>query len=239
IDYSGLTNIKSIKKYFPSLTLSHSYSSMYRVNSYNTSPFYQEQGLEHRDEDYSFTQDNLTQTTLGDSVQTFIPKYVINDVQIREMFSPLFGVQAKTKSNVTIGFKLNKDRTISLQTNNAQITEVKNTDYAVNVGFSKTGLKIPFIKVKGRPIPPLKNMTTFRMDITLRDNITIIRRFEEESRPSVGQWQLQIKPSINYQYSTKLTIQLYYSRVDNKPHTSGSFRNVNTQFGVKLTFLLN
>ncbi len=240
IDYSGLSNIKSIKKYFPSLTISHSYNSTYRVNSYASSAIYKNQGIKDSEEQYRYDQDTISTPQLGSSaLESVVPRYMITDVQIREQFSPLFGVQAKTKSNVTFGLKLSKDRTVGLQTTNAQITEVKNTDYSVNVGYSKVGLKIPFIKVKGRPLPPLKNMTTMRLDITLRDNITIVRRFEEDSRPTVGQWQLQIKPSINYQYSSKLTIQLYYSRVDNKPHTSGSFRNINTSFGVKLTFLLN
>lgn len=239
VDYSGLTNIKFIKKYFPSLTLSHTYTSTYKVNSYTSSAQYPDQGLHQREEDYRFYDDNKTETQLGTTKATFIPRFQITDVQIKESFSPLLGIQAKTKKNVTLGFKLNRERTVSLQTTNAQVTELKTLEYSVNVGYSKTGLRLPkFIKQKGRDVV-LKNMTTMRLDVSLRDNSTIVRKFEEDSRPTVGQWQLQIKPTINYQYSTKLTIQLYYSRIDTRPHTSGSFRTVNTQFGVKLTFLLN
>lgn len=237
VDYSGLTNIKAIKKYFPSLTISHTYTSSYKVG-YTSSAQYPDQGLNNREEDYQFWQDDKTEQQLGTDSSTFIPRYQITEVQIRETFSPLLGIQAKTKSNITMGFKLNRDRTVSLQTTNAQITEMKTLEYSVNVGYSKTGLRLPFIKQKGREIV-LKNMTTMRLDISLRDNSTIVRKLEEDSRPTVGQWQLQIKPAINYQYSTKLTVQLYYSRIDTRPHTSGSFRTVNTQFGVKLTFLLN
>ena len=78
-----------------------------------------------------------------------------------------------------------------------------------------------------------------QLDVTVRDNITIVRRMEQESKATAGQLQIQIKPNINYQYSQKLTIQLYYSRTDLRPYTSGSFRNVNTQFGVKMVFQLN
>lgn len=237
VTYSGLSNLKIVKKYIPSLTINHGYKSVYKVNSYTSSSLYTSDNPTKNEENYNYLQDNIASSTLSDTLN-FVARYIVNDVQITENFSPLIGFNAKTKKNITFEFSVNKNRTVSLSTTNQQITEVRGKDFKVGVGYSKTGLKLPaFLKSKGRPIV-LKNLTTMKLNITIRDNITYTRKMDQESMVTAGQANIQIQPNITYQVSSALNVQLYYNRTGLIPYTSGSFKNVNTTFGFKLTFNL-
>jgi len=241
VDYSGLTQVPSIKKVFPSLNLSHAYTSTFNVNNYQSNSAYQDPeilSLKFKEESINFASYYLTQTSISDSnSRTFIPIYVLSDVNIRESFAPLLGINARHKKNITFGFQYKKDRTLALNTTNAQITETKGVDYAFNLGYVKSGLKLP-IKNKGRTII-LKNETNFRLDFTIRNQNTLQRRLTGGSVYTNGQLVIQVRPNITYVVNQRLNIQLYYERVDSRPFVSNSFRRVNTQFGIQARFILN
>ncbi|MFQ3576308.1 MAG: cell surface protein SprA, partial [Cytophagales bacterium] len=241
VDYGGLAQIPSIKKKFPSLNLTHAYSSTFNVNNYQSNTAYTDPALVDlrlREENINFAAYNLFQTSITDSnSRSFIPAYILSDVSIRESFGPLIGINARHKKNITLGFQYKRDRTLALNTLNAQITETKGVDYAFNVGYVKSGMKLP-IKNKGRTIV-LKNETNFRLDFTIRDQNTIQRSLESGSTFTNGQLVLQIRPNVTYVVSQRLNVQLYYERVDSRPYISNSFRRINTQFGVQVRFVLN
>ena len=115
--------------------------------------------------------------------------------------------------------------------------EMKNQDYSISVGYTKTGIKLP-VKYKQRVIV-LKNEITFRFDFTIRDNKTIQRRVNDINVLTQGSQQIQIKPTINYRINDRLSIQLYYDRTINIPRVSSSFKRTNTLFGIQIRFSLS
>ena len=237
IDYSGLSKIKLLKKYFSSINLSHSYSCSYSVSSYTTALDYNDLldllTLESNVENYNNKNTYASKTTNGE----FIPVYVINNISIKERFSPLIGIKLRTKSKMTIDISYKKQRNLSLDLSNTQVTEVKNQDLELGFGFTKKNVKVPF-KVRGETVI-LKNDLAFKFNLTLRDSKTTLRSFDQEPEITGGTKILQIEPTLSYKVNKRLNVQLFFTRAVRDPRLSSSFKNARTEFGTNIRFNLS
>jgi cell surface protein SprA len=167
-----------------------------------------------------------------------IPPYNINQVSIIERFSPLIGVNVRTKSKVTLKFDYNRDRTIVLNTSNASVTEQRTQDFTFGAGFQKSGVKLP-MKIQGQQVI-LKNEVTIRCDVSYRNVLNVQRFFNQTNAPQQGSTQeLQIRPTASYMVNQRLNLQAYFSYVKTTPLTSNSFPTRTTRFGIQLRFNLN
>ncbi len=229
IDYTGLINIPILKETFQAITLSHAYTSSYSVLDYRNSLEYSDPnklGLKVPIEDYN----NGTFGT-GD-----LPIYIVSQVLISEQFSPLIGVNIRTKNRLTVRADYKTKRELSLFVSNAQITELSSKDVSVEVGYTKNNFRLPF-KTKGRTIV-LKNDVTFRLNVTVTDTKTIQRKIELPNTLTSGNINFQLRPNISYIVNQKLSIQLYYERTVNDPVLSNSPRRATTRFGAQVRFSL-
>ncbi|WP_310393926.1 cell surface protein SprA [Hymenobacter sp.] len=240
VDYNGFADLPLVKKYFTSFTLNHSYSSTYNVGGYTTSTQYES----------NFNPDNNFPNLTNNSGQ-FIPYYVVGQVGIIERLSPLVGVNFQTVSRATGRVEYRTDRSVILNTTNAQVTELYTNEIIVGVGYATNSLKLPF-RVGGEQ-RVLKNSLTARLDLSIRDNITIQRSIEgvvdpvstaagEVGRPvgllTNGSKTLQLRPTIDYLLNTRLNLQLYYSQTVTEPRVKSAYRNTNTEGGVQLRYSL-
>jgi cell surface protein SprA len=233
IDYGGLSSLAFVKRFFTSVNLNHSYTSTYNVGTYTSSLTYGPQ--------YVSSKTSIFNMPNGDSINstsnTIIPVYVIGQVSIQEGFSPLLGINMKTKKNITFNIRYNLTRNLNLSTTNSQVMEMRNQDWSVSVGYTKTGMKLP-IKYKQR-VMVLKNEITFRFDFTIRDSRTVQRRPNDINVITQGIQQIQVKPTINYRVNDRLSLQLYYDQSITIPKVSNSFKRVNTLFGIQIRFSLS
>ncbi len=230
VDYSGLTKIPFIEKYFSAFTISHGYRSMYNVNNYSNSLQYSENvSLDNNILDYPRAL--VTDTTTG----KLVPVYIINQVTISEQFAPLIGINVRTKSNITTRLEYKKERNLSLNMSNAQVTETLNNDFTFDFGFTKADFKLPF-KIKGRVVG-LENDVTFRMAMTLRDATTIQRKLEGENKVTNGNTSFQFRPALTYKLNDQLDLTAYFDRSVNEPKVS-AFKTATTAFGFQLRFSL-
>lgn len=236
IDYGGLTKIPAVANLFQTVNITHSYNSTYNVGSYTTNLQYgaQEVALSNRVQRYQFANRAVT-TPAGDSI--FAAIFPIGQVAIQERFSPLIGINIRTKSKITFRFDYNKDRSVTLNLNNAQIAEQKGQDFTFGVGYQKAGIKLPF-RVQGRTII-LANELTARLDVTLRETLTIQRQIDEINTVTQGMSNLQIKPSLNYMVNQRLSLQAYVDHTIDTPRVSTSFKRRSTRFGIQLRFSLS
>jgi cell surface protein SprA len=233
VDYTGLNKIGVLKNVFQSITLSHAYQSTYSVMNYSNSlEFNDTRALEidRPIEDYNR---KYFGATTGDK---FLPVYVISQVLISEQFTPLIGINVRTKSRVTANFQYKTKRDLSLNISNAQVTELSSKDLSFELGFTKNNMKLPF-KSQGRLIV-LKNDLTFRMNVTLSDTKTVQRKINELNVITNGNINFQLRPNISYVVNQKLNIQLYYERTVNEPLVSNSYRRSTTRFGLQVRFSL-
>lgn len=234
IDYSGLSKIKLLKKYFSSINLTHNYSCTYSASSYTTALDYNDEPglltLRNTVENYPFASKTF------DNGQ-FIPVYVIKTISINEKFSPLIGIKVRTKNKMTFDISYKKQRNLSLDVANAQVTEIRKEDIVLGFGFTKKNVKIPF-KIKGETVI-LKNDLSFKFNLTLRDSKTTLRSFEQEPEITSGRTILQIEPTLNYKVNKRLDVQLFFIRAVSDPRLSSSFKTVRTEFGTNIKFNLS
>ena len=236
VDYNGLSKIPALAEVFSSITVSHGYRAAYNVNNYN---FNIERYTNNPNNAFEVTLDNNiidypTATVANDS-NRLVPVYVISQVTLSEQFAPLLGINVRTKNNLTTRLEYKKDRNLSLNMSNAQVTETASNDFTMDVGLTKDKFKLPF-KVKGRTIS-LDNAVTMRVSLTLRDSETIQRKVDGESKITNGNTNFQFRPSMTYKLNNSLDLTMYFERSVNEPKVS-SFKTATTAFGTQLRFSL-
>ena len=175
--------------------------------------------------------------TQYNSKQELIPVYVISQVMISEQFSPLVGVNVRTKGKLTARLEYKTKRDLSLNISNAQITEVTAKDWSLEVGLIRNNMKMPF-KSQGRTLT-LKNEINFRLNISVTNNQTIQRKINEISTITNGNVNIQVRPNVSYTVNSKLNVQLYVDSNVNEPLVSNSFPRSTTRVGVKILFNLS
>lgn len=217
------------KEAFQGITISHGYISSYSVLNYSNS-------LEYKDPNKVGIKVPIENYNNGAFGSGSLPIYVISRVLISEQFSPLIGINVRTKNRLTIRADYKTKRELALYVSNAQITELNSKDVSVEVGYTKNNFRLPF-KTKGRTVV-LKNDVTFRLNVTVTDSKTIQRKIELPNTITSGNINFQPRPNVSYIVNQKLSIQMYYERTINDPVVSNSFRRSTTRFGAQVRFSL-
>jgi cell surface protein SprA len=232
IDYAGLSRLELFKNIFSSVNLTHSYTSTYSVRNYTSS-------LEYGTDVVNVNKGKINEQlpTMRSDSGSYVPVYIIDQVMISERFAPLVGINVRTQNKITARIEYNQERNLLLQLSNIQVTEIRNKDIVVGVGFTRNNTRLPF-KVNGKNTV-LKNDLNFRCDFTLRNAKTIQRSIEEGSSITAGNLGIQFKPAITYTVNQRLNLQMYFDRNINKPEISTSFRRSNTNFGIQLRYSLS
>jgi cell surface protein SprA len=120
-----------------------------------------------------------------------------------------------------------------------QINETKNTEFTMNLSWRRERFMNP-INLFGRTID-LRNQITFRFETTFRNSRIQNRRLdsENEPEPTGGTWNLTIKPSVDYQINSQLSVRAYVEYNNNRPVLSTSFPSRYTAVGVQVRFNLS
>jgi cell surface protein SprA len=242
LDYNGLNKLGNLKDIFQSITISHAYSSTYQVTNFTNSLQYSNvANIPLRDYNSGLNFGRPSDPT--DPNSPVVPIYVISQVMISETFAPLIGINVRTKNKLTARFEYKTKRDVSMNISNAQITELNNKDWMVEVGYTKNNLRLPF-RDQGRIIT-LKNDVTFKLNMSVNNAQTIQRKLPTEigvdppeSIVTNGNVNIQIRPNISYVVNQKLNIQIYFDRNINQPLVSNSFPRATTKFGTKILFNL-
>ncbi len=147
----------------------------------------------------------------------------------------------RTKGQLSGRVSYDRERSLSLNMLNAQVTELQSQAITLNVGFTKKGLKLPF-RVQGRTIA-LDNDITFNMAVAFKDTKTVQRQLpkdgeEGDNTITNGNVNFQARPTVDYRINDRLNLQLYFARTINTPRITNSFRRTTTEFGTQLRFNL-
>ena len=230
VDFTGLSKIKVLSEIFSNITISHGYQSIYSIGEFSNSLLY----IDNLDFNNSIMNYPLAsqQTENG-----LVPFYIINQVRITERFSPLIGINVRTKNNLNARLDYKKDRNIMLNLSNAQVSEMINSDFSIDFGYSKEKLRLPF-KYMGNTII-LDNEIEFRLNFIIRNTKAIQRKIDKESTVTNGNYNFQLRPNINYTVNNRVNLIIYYDRVVNRPIVSNSFPRYSSSFGARLRLSLN
>lgn len=221
--YTGLNKIPAVQQYVQNLVVNHGYDSRMSMNSFATSLFFLDA--------YNLGYPSFLDSNSGN----YIPYFQLPNITITESFSPLIGIDAQFRNNLTMRFEYRKSRTASLSLIDYQVSETKSTDYTFGLGYRVKGLNLPF-EILG--VRRLKNDLNVKMDVSLREDRTSNNYLAQQVDITTrGQRVVTISPSIDYIVNERLTLRLFYDRRQSIPFVSSSFPITTTRAGITLRFL--
>jgi cell surface protein SprA len=231
VDYSGLVNsFPALKKNFSSINIKHNFTSIYSVGNFTSSLLYDQQFISFDSPLYPFA-------VISNAEGQYVPIYVMSVISMVEKFSPLIGIQVRTKDNSTFALEYNQERNVSLNLSNTSLADLTNRGLVIRFGTVKNNFRLPF-KIGGQSVT-LKNDLRFDINLTINDTRAILRKLDGETVPTSGNYNFQLNPKIIYKVNKKLDVTMYFDRMINDPLVTNSFRRATTAFGFKVRFDLS
>ncbi len=227
IAYNGLSRLKPFDKIFTNLTITHAYTANLGINSFTSALLYQDVSR------YGYP-------SFVDASNNFIPYYLIPNITIQEQFSPLLGIDFSLVNQFTGKLEYTKTRQLSMSLIDFQLSEVRSTQITVGAGFRKRGLKLPFkVPFSKKGGKQLDNEINFRLDFSVKDNVTSNSRLDQQSAFATGgSKEITINPTIDYYISNRINVKLYFDQRRVNPYISSSAPTVNTRAGMQVRISL-
>jgi len=159
-------------------------------------------------------------------------------ITINESLSPLIGIDATTKKNITFKFDFKMSRTLTMSFADFQMVQINSKSFTVGAGYKIKGLKLPFKLPNGKKIR-LDNDLSFRFDFSYRDDITVNNQIDQ-GPPQItqGATTITIQPSVDYIVSKRLTVRLFYDESKTIPKISSTYPTTNIKSGITFRFSL-
>ena len=253
VDYNGLANVGWFKRKFSSISIQHSYNSTYSVGEFKSELGYGYFDLRNPNTNVDLSLNNTGYTTAtrtkfdiyrqddrtylsqkGD--EFFAPIYSLSIMSFQEKFSPLIGINATTKSKISINLAYNQDRNVTLNLGSLMVTDISNKDFNVTMGVTRNNMLIPF-KVGGKRVR-LKNDLVFKATFGIRDSRYVNRFLDAQTNVTQGATQFQFNPQASYNVNKQLMVTMYYSRDYTNPFVSSQFYQSTDRAGFRVVFKL-
>ncbi|MFB9842215.1 cell surface protein SprA [Mucilaginibacter ginsenosidivorans] len=221
IRYSGLSRIPFLSELFESVDIRNGYRSTFTVGNYTTLQQYQVAN---------------GAVSSRDANNDFLPLYQFSSVTIFEQFVPLLGIDMRFKNNLTANVEYRQTRTLNLSLSNSQLAQQNEDILVLGFGYKTRNFRFPFGMFNGTK---LNNDLTFKMDLSLRDNKTLVYQADiPGAQISSGARNITYRPEIDYVINQRFNLSLFYDTNITKPFTSQTFNTSFTNFGVNLKLLL-
>ncbi len=218
IKYTGLMNLPWFKKNFKRFSFTHGYRASYTVNQFQSNL------------DYTPTVPEAT-----DQSGNFKVKTLLTNVNLTEQFSPLLRMDFEMKNSIKILAEMRKDRALSLSFANNLLTEIKGNEYIIGLGYRIKDLRI--VTNFGGKKSVIKSDLNFKVDLSRRDNITVIRYLDIiNNQTTAGQTIYGAQLSIDYALSKNLTALFYYDHTFSEYAISTAFPQTTIRSGFTLRY---
>jgi cell surface protein SprA len=218
LKYTGLMNVKSLKKIFNRFSLTHAYRSSYTINNFQT----------NLDYDPSFPNQ-------VDDGGNFVPSTLFSNLNLVEQFNPLIRIDLELKNSFKFLAELKTDRALSLSLDNNLLTESSGQEYIVGMGYRLKDLRFR-TRIGGRR-KTLKGDLNIKADLSYRNNITVLRNLEiNDNQVTAGQTLWSIKVSADYALSKNLTSQFFYDHNFSEFAISSAFPQTSIRSGIIIRY---
>jgi cell surface protein SprA len=225
ITYNASQGIAVLRKYFQSFNVSHAYRSSYSVGGFLT--------------DITYGADADGFPAALDNARNFIPEKRMDVITVTEQFGPLIGIDVTMKNSMLARFEYKKTRNLSLSFVNNQLTEMRSNELVIGTGYRFKSVPFKVRSLATGKTVKMKSDLNIKLDFSIRDNKTILRRIEENNNQiSTGTRATSINFSADYMVSQKLNVRLFYDQTINKPHVSAQIPTSNVNAGLSLRFTL-
>jgi cell surface protein SprA len=224
VTYNATQGIQSLRKYFQSFSVSHAYRSSYSVGGFLTDINYADVG--------GFP-------AALDNARNFIPEKRMDVITVTEQFGPLIGFDMTMKNSMLARLEFKKTRNLSLSFVNNQLTEMRSNELVIGTGYRFKSVPFKVRSLATGKAVTIKSDLNLKLDFSIRDNKTILRRIEEDNNQiSTGTRQTSINFSADYMVSQKMNVRLFYDQTISNPHVSSQVPTSNINAGLSLRFTL-
>ncbi len=221
VRFDGLGKIEALQRVVNSIVMDHSYRSTYSVGSFTNNPFYMV--------------DTISGVPIAYDLQgNFMVEQNVNTISVNENFSPFLGINMDWKNSLTTRIEYKRARTVAMNMANTQVNEVNSEEYIIGAGYRFN--EVPLV-INQRNLSSDLNI---RLDFSMRNNRTVIRKLEDLSGSEItaGQTIFSLKASADYMLSDKFILRLFYDQRLTTPYISNSYPNANYNVGFSMTFTL-
>ncbi|MEX0680896.1 MAG: cell surface protein SprA [Balneolales bacterium] len=166
-------------------------------------------------------------------------------IGLDQSFSPLIGLNLTWVNNLRTQIQYNKSKQITLSFSNTNISERKTQGVTATFGYSKRGFRVPLFR-------QLNNQIDMNIAVNYSESLTFTYRLNEDLGDAIqglpialpeerGDAQIQIRPSIKYQFSRAINAGFEYSFSRHIPKSSGTYPRTDQdiRFNVQVTIRSN
>ena len=170
-----------------------------------------------------------------DQAGNFKSKVLLTNVNLTEQFSPLVRIDFEMKNAIKILAEYRKDRALSLSFANNLLTEIQGNEIIIGLGYRIKDLKIGTNFGGKKTI--LKSDLNFKLDMSRRDNKTIIRYLDvNNNQTTAGQTIYGLQLTTDYALSKNLTALFYYDHSFSEYAISTAFPQTTIRGGFTLRY---
>ena len=218
VQYTGLVKLDFFKERFKRFSIGHSYRSNYTLNNFKSN--------------LEFDSNNNQLTDLSGN---FLNEILYTNINLVEQFNPLLKVDMELKNSIRVVMELKKDRALSLSLDNNLLTEVSGMDYSIGFGYRIKDLK--FRNGFGGRQRVSKGDLNMKADISMRDNITVIRNLNiDDNKVTAGQTIWSMKFSADYALSKSFNAVFFYDHLFSEFAISTAFPQTTIRSGMTLRY---
>ena len=153
---------------------------------------------------------------------------------------PLLGIDIGFQNSMTCNLQYKQSRSLTMSFSNNQLTEVVGQEIVVGAGYRIKGLKFNIMSISGGGNKKtVNNDLVLKIDLGFKRDKTTLRRVDENnSQVSAGQNKVNIYITGDYQFSNRLSAQVFFKRDMNTPFVSTTFPTSTTFAGMMIRFNL-
>lgn len=238
ITYAGLNKISWIKNNFKSINLRHSYTGVYRIDSYNSFSSW-----------HGNSQNNSLGFVVNDESQTKVASYAydIGSVSMQESFAPLIGIDINMTNGLDTNIGWRKNRGVVLNLSSFQMIESNSDEITLGMNYRIVDLKKLFTgkerrksKSKKKKEPDTPKGLILRFNYSFSRSIALIRKIQDNyTQATQGNISNRLSISADYDISRLITLKAFYEWDQNRPLIStSSFPMSNSNFGISFRISL-
>ncbi|WP_224488578.1 T9SS outer membrane translocon Sov/SprA [Robertkochia flava] len=214
--YTGLMRVNWFREKFRRFSLTHAYRSSYSINGFRTNLDYGDGGE-------------------FDQAGNFKNETLYTNATLIEMFNPLLRIDFEMKNSVSIQAELRKDRALALSFDNNLLTEQWGDEYIVGLGYRFADVRLP-TRIGGKQTI-LKGDINLKADLSLRDNVTVIRNLDiNTNQVTAGQNIWALKFTADYALTKNMNVLFFYDHTFSQFKVSTAFPQTTIRSGFTLRY---
>jgi cell surface protein SprA len=165
--------------------------------------------------------------------------YDIANATLMENFAPFIGIDFALKNSFTGTIKYNRQRNITLNITSLQIAEIYNNEFVFGIGYIIKDFDM-LIKLKSNQVKRVKNDLTMRLDFSIKDLSTLLRKIDTDEPPqaTAGNKTIAVKFTADYVFSSKLNFRFFFDYQSNTPLITTSYPMSVINSGLSIKFML-